>query len=299
MAGRRAGPLGQHARRLPPRPARPTSRGWPARAARSTTVDRGRRRALRRRTCAPTGGRRPSVARALVAVRTLHRFLAEEGRGADDPAADVEPPRVPAGLPEAARPRTRSTSLLDAVVGDEPVAPPRPGHPRGALRHRRAHLRAVRPVARRPRPRRRAGAGVRQGRQGAHRAARPHGAGGARATGSAPGGRGALGARRGGRAAATPRRCSSTSAAGGCPARAAWAIVRHVRRPGRARRPAQPARAAPLVRHPHARPRRRHPGRAGAARPRLDLDDAGVHDGLRRAAAPGLRRRPPPGRAGR
>ena len=39
-------------------------------------------------------------------------------------------------------------------------------------------------------------------------------------------------------------------------------------------------RAAPLLRHPHARPRRRHPGRAGAARPRLDQHHADLHAGL-------------------
>jgi integrase/recombinase XerD len=67
------------------------------------------------------GGRAPaSVARALVAVRMLHRFLSEEGRLATDPAADVAAPRVPQGLP---RPLTEAEvlSLLDAVVGNEPV----------------------------------------------------------------------------------------------------------------------------------------------------------------------------------
>jgi integrase/recombinase XerD len=67
-------------------------------------------------------GRAPaSVARALVAVRTLHRFLAEEGRAAADPAADVAPPRVPAGLP---KPLTEDEvlALLDAVHGDGAVA---------------------------------------------------------------------------------------------------------------------------------------------------------------------------------
>src|SRR5437763_1981297 len=41
------------------------------------------------------GGRAPAtVARALVAVRNLHRFLADEGTVVADPAADVAPPRV-------------------------------------------------------------------------------------------------------------------------------------------------------------------------------------------------------------
>ena len=78
----------------------------------------------------------------------------------------------------------------------------------------------------------------------------------------------------------------------------AWLIVRARRRPGRPRRPPVPARAAPLVRHPHARPRRRHPGGAGAARPRQPLDHAGVHEGVAGAAAGRLRGRPPPGRGG-
>jgi integrase/recombinase XerD len=62
-----------------------------------------------------------SVARALVAVRTLHRFLAEEGRAGTDPAADVAPPRVPQGIP---KPLTEDevTALLGAVLGDDPVA---------------------------------------------------------------------------------------------------------------------------------------------------------------------------------
>src|SRR5687767_6769221 len=41
-------------------------------------------------------GRAPaSVARALVAVRSLHRFLAEEGQAPGDPGAGVDAPRVP------------------------------------------------------------------------------------------------------------------------------------------------------------------------------------------------------------
>jgi integrase/recombinase XerD len=62
-----------------------------------------------------------SVKRALVAVRSLHRFRAEEGLAATDPGAEVETPRVPAGLPKALT-EAEIGLLLDQVVGDEPVA---------------------------------------------------------------------------------------------------------------------------------------------------------------------------------
>ncbi|NLT30777.1 MAG: site-specific tyrosine recombinase XerD [Propionibacterium sp.] len=42
-----------------------------------------------------------SVARAVVAVRGLHRFSVEDGTGGDDPAADVRPPRQQQRLPKA------------------------------------------------------------------------------------------------------------------------------------------------------------------------------------------------------
>ena len=66
-------------------------------------------------------GRAPaSVARALAAVRNLHRFVAEERGTATDPAVEVAAPRVPSGLP---KPLTEDEVLavLDAVVGNEPV----------------------------------------------------------------------------------------------------------------------------------------------------------------------------------
>lgn len=72
--------------------------------------------ALRSRGLAPS-----SVKRATVAVRSLHRFRAQEGLAADDPAAGVETPRVPAGLPKALT-EAEVQSLLDAVVGDDPTA---------------------------------------------------------------------------------------------------------------------------------------------------------------------------------
>jgi integrase/recombinase XerD len=62
-----------------------------------------------------------TVKRVVVAVRSLYRFLALEGVTATDPASDVEVPRVPAGLPKALT-EDEVNRLLDAVVGDDPVA---------------------------------------------------------------------------------------------------------------------------------------------------------------------------------
>ena len=42
-----------------------------------------------------------SVARAVVAVRSLHRFAQSEGLTDDDPAAEVQPPKPPRRLPKA------------------------------------------------------------------------------------------------------------------------------------------------------------------------------------------------------
>ena len=69
---------------------------------------------LRARGLAPS-----SVARSLVAVRSLHRFLAAEGRIAVDPAAHVDKPRVPRGLPKALT-EDEVARLLAAPEGDEP-----------------------------------------------------------------------------------------------------------------------------------------------------------------------------------
>lgn len=59
-----------------------------------------------------------SAARTLVAVRGLHRFLALEGLAADDPAADVAPPRPPSRLPKAIS-VAEVSALIDATgAGD-------------------------------------------------------------------------------------------------------------------------------------------------------------------------------------
>jgi integrase/recombinase XerD len=67
-------------------------------------------------------GRKPSsVARALVSVRSLHRFCVDEGAATSDPTGDVGAPRVPQGLPKALS-EEEVERLLGAVVGEDAVA---------------------------------------------------------------------------------------------------------------------------------------------------------------------------------
>jgi len=66
-------------------------------------------------------GRAPaSVARALVSVRALHRFLEDGGLATGNPAGRVGPPRVPTGPPPVLS-EDEASSLLGAVVGDDAV----------------------------------------------------------------------------------------------------------------------------------------------------------------------------------
>jgi integrase/recombinase XerD len=62
-----------------------------------------------------------SIARALVAVRSFHRFCVDEGLLAVDPSEEVGAPRVPQGIPKALS-ETDVGALLDAVPGDDPRA---------------------------------------------------------------------------------------------------------------------------------------------------------------------------------
>jgi integrase/recombinase XerD len=59
-------------------------------------------------------------ARAVVAARSLHRYLSIEGIVGHDPGADVEAPSVPSGLPKALS-EDEVARLLDGVAGDRPV----------------------------------------------------------------------------------------------------------------------------------------------------------------------------------
>jgi integrase/recombinase XerD len=62
-----------------------------------------------------------SIARALVAVRSFHRFCLDEGFVATDPSEDVGAPRVPQGLPKALT-EVEVEDLLGAVEGEDPRA---------------------------------------------------------------------------------------------------------------------------------------------------------------------------------
>ena len=67
-------------------------------------------------------GRAPaSVARALVSVRSLHRFLEDEGQAGANPAEEVQRPKVPSGLPKALS-EAEVDALLAAITGTDPVA---------------------------------------------------------------------------------------------------------------------------------------------------------------------------------
>ena len=240
----------------------------------STGLGRPRRWSTRRDR-RESGAAASSVARQLAAVRMLHRYLVNEGDRADDPTADLEGMRVPAGLPKPLS-EAEVTSLLDAVVGYDPLS----------LRDRALLELLYATGARIRRP-----AGCRSATSIS--TAAPYGcsarvprSGSCRSVAS-PSRRSRvdLAARPGAAlpaAVAPPRRRRGRvlePARGRLTRQAAWAVVRRYGSgPGSARSTVA-ACAPPLLRHPSARPRRRPARRAGTARPRLDLDDAGVHEG--------------------
>src|SRR3954451_18817125 len=62
-----------------------------------------------------------SVARAVVSVRSFHRFCAREGFVEHDPSQEAGGPPVPAGIPKALD-EGESVGRPGAVMGDEPLA---------------------------------------------------------------------------------------------------------------------------------------------------------------------------------
>lgn len=71
--------------------------------------------------CATLSGAARSQARKVSSIKNFHRFLVEEKMTATDPALDVEPPALPLRLPKALT-QGQVESLLNAVVGDDPIA---------------------------------------------------------------------------------------------------------------------------------------------------------------------------------
>jgi integrase/recombinase XerD len=67
-----------------------------------------------------TGLAPASIARSMVSVRSLHRFLVQEGTVRDDPTQDLKPPPVPQGLPKALS-EDEVGCLLEAVTGGGPA----------------------------------------------------------------------------------------------------------------------------------------------------------------------------------
>ena len=61
-----------------------------------------------------------SIARAVVAVRSLHRFALSEGVTEDDPARDVRPPKPPQRLPKALS-VDQVQAMLDVPATDTPL----------------------------------------------------------------------------------------------------------------------------------------------------------------------------------
>ncbi len=62
-----------------------------------------------------------SIARAVAAVRSFHRFCVEEGLVRSDPSEDIGGPRVPQGIPKALS-EPEVEALLGAVAGNDPRA---------------------------------------------------------------------------------------------------------------------------------------------------------------------------------
>lgn len=62
-----------------------------------------------------------SIARSLISVRAFHKFAFEEGATPSDPAADVQPPKIPSRLPHALTVREISALIDAAGMGDGPI----------------------------------------------------------------------------------------------------------------------------------------------------------------------------------
>ena len=66
-------------------------------------------------------GAASTITRKLSSIKNFHRFLVEESVSVEDPSSRIRPPARPARLPKALS-IEQVQSLLDSVVGDDPVA---------------------------------------------------------------------------------------------------------------------------------------------------------------------------------
>jgi integrase/recombinase XerD len=66
-------------------------------------------------------GARTTVARKLSSIKNFHRFLLDEGVVADDATRELHAPKLPGRLPKALT-VAQVQELLDAIVGDDPIA---------------------------------------------------------------------------------------------------------------------------------------------------------------------------------
>ena len=126
---------------------------------------------------------RPPVAaatlgRKVACLRSFYRHLRREEIIEHDPTADLHGPRKPQRLPRVLS-REEVRELLEQPRGSGPLRAARQGAARGDVRVRPARLGGGRPGAGRPRPRGGPAVRARQGLQGADRARRSPGAGGA------------------------------------------------------------------------------------------------------------------------
>ena len=170
MADGRTGAIGQHHRRIParservlrvPRPSSPHARRG----------DRGRHRTVRAEPAARRQGRdlgRPVTRRRAVVAPIPRR----RGPHGPEPRRGRRVAEGASGPPEAAQ---RSRGRVTPRVGRRPWAAraPRPGHPRGAVRHWHPHLRARGSLDGRRRPVRSGDARLRQGQPRTGGADRP------------------------------------------------------------------------------------------------------------------------------
>ena len=295
---RRARARGEHHRLLPPRPAplrrvpgrRPASRDARARSPSPTSPGSSPR-------CAPGDDDHPplsatSAARAVVAVRGLHRFALLDGLVPDDvaargAAADAGPAAAQGGAGRVGRGADRGGRRARGAAracgtgrcSSCSTAPARASPRRSGW-----------PSTTSTGGRRWCGWPARAARSGSSRSAATR-CGRSRSTWC--GARPALAAKSRGGVRGGPLFLNVRG--GPLSRQSAWAILR---RGGRARRADGgdvAAHAAALLRDPPARRRRRRPRRPGTARPRLGDDDAGLHAGDRRPAARGVRHEPPAG----